>query len=440
MRRSTLGPVVCTAWPATCATESMGPGFRTQEPCAASDARLRQPSPLDLEAIRGRILLDEERGTAEDPQGDGFGPLHAVREFVLHLISVDLHPREVRVGELHLVQVHEGEALRPGPLDQADEVRLPLWNQGDLDPDREAEGPRETRGSHEGAVRGAGPEARRDVESDLVEARPCEGTDLVGIRRHRIQVGVERRTELRLQEADVPARPFDRVEGVASRNPRAGGADGPGLLEDVLVPRDALLVREDDVLIHLLVRDGAVETMEGTDARDEEDHLGPVRALPASDREAAAGESSEGPLLEAHGSTNRRRGINIPHHEGGGANQRPQEENVPLSGGMSRLNEAFDPGPPPGEFLLRVPVVDGHPAQEIGPGGLRVRATDVVLLPLRPSVRPLVMPEVEVPPSVEVTNTSAASDLHFIPLSRGMPQRAFSVSGGGMRKCREGAS
>src|SRR5205807_2425189 len=69
----------------------------------------------------------------------------------------------------------------------------------------------------------------------------------------------------------------------------------------------------------LLVRDGTVETMEGTDARDEEDHLRPVRALPASDREAAAGESSERPLLETHASTNRRRGINIPHHEGGGS-------------------------------------------------------------------------------------------------------------------------
>src|SRR6266566_6323122 len=79
-------------------------------------------------------------------------------------------------------------------------------------------------------------------------------------------------------------------------------------------------------------------------------------------------------------------------------------------------------GRPPREFLLRLPVVDGHPAQEIGPGGLRVHATDVVLLPLRPSVRPLVMPEVEVPPSVEVANTSAASDFHFIPLSRGMPR------------------
>src|SRR5437762_4297315 len=86
MRRSTLGPVVWTAWPATSATASMGPGFRTQEPCVASDARLRQPSPLDLEAVRGRILLDEERGTTEarrdrlqDPRRD-LEPLPGVVE------------------------------------------------------------------------------------------------------------------------------------------------------------------------------------------------------------------------------------------------------------------------------------------------------------------------------------------------------------------------
>jgi len=53
--------------------------------------------------------------------------------------------------------------------------------------------------------------------------------------------------------------------------------------------------------------------MEGADPRDEEDHLRPIGALPASDRKTAPGESSEGPFLESHGSTNRRRGINIPH-------------------------------------------------------------------------------------------------------------------------------
>src|SRR5207247_10996232 len=96
---------------------------------------------------------------------------------------------------------------------------------------------------------------------------------------------------------------------------------------------------------------------------------------------------------------------------------------------MSRLNEAFDPGPPPREFLLRLPVVDGHPAQEIGPGGLRVHATDVVFLPLRPSVRPLVVPEVEVPPSVEVANAAPHPISTLIPLSRGMARGDFSVPG-----------
>src|SRR5207302_3179016 len=99
-----------------------------------------------------------------------------------------------------------------------------------------------------------------------------------------------------------------------------------------------------------------------------------------------------------------------PPRRRGGADQGRREENVPLSGGMSRLNEPFDPGPPPREFLLRLPVVDGHPAQEIGPAGLRVHAPDVVLVPLRPSVRALGVSEVEFPPPLEVANTSSASD------------------------------
>src|SRR5207244_6558056 len=86
----------------------------------------------------------------------------------------------------------------------------------------------------------------------------------------------------------------------------------------VSVSRSTLHVAAECVVVHLLVRDGTVETMEGKDGRDEEDHPGPVRALAATDGKAAAGESSQGPLLEAHASTNRRRGINIPHHEGGG--------------------------------------------------------------------------------------------------------------------------
>src|SRR2546430_16769303 len=65
MRRSTHGHGAFTAWPATSATARRAPGSRTRTDCAVRDARLRQPGPLDLEAVRGRILLDEERGTAE---------------------------------------------------------------------------------------------------------------------------------------------------------------------------------------------------------------------------------------------------------------------------------------------------------------------------------------------------------------------------------------
>src|SRR2546430_17046330 len=92
---------------------------------------------------------------------------------------MDFHPREVRIGEFHLVQVYEGESFRPGPIDDPYEVRLPLGDQRDLDAHREAEGAGESRRGHEGAVRGARPEARRDMEPDLVEARVREHADLV---------------------------------------------------------------------------------------------------------------------------------------------------------------------------------------------------------------------------------------------------------------------
>src|SRR2546425_6057607 len=111
---------------------------------------------------------------------------------------------------------------------------------------------------------------------------------------------VEGRAELTLQELDVVARPLDRVEGVAARDSGARRPDCSGFLQDVFVPRDALLVREDDVLVHLLVRDGAVEAVERADARDKEDHLRSVRALTATDRKLAAGEPTEGALFEAH--------------------------------------------------------------------------------------------------------------------------------------------
>src|SRR5205823_12883988 len=130
-------------------------------------------------------------------------------------------------------------------------------------PDRQAEGPGEARRRHKGAVRRPGPQARGNVEPDLVEARISKGPDLLCIRGHRVQVRVERRAELPLQEADVAARPLDRVEGIATGNPRAGRADCTGLFEDVFVSGDALLVREDDVMVHLLVGDGAVKAVEG---------------------------------------------------------------------------------------------------------------------------------------------------------------------------------
>src|SRR5947199_5899601 len=379
--------------------------------CAARGVRLRKPSPLDLEAVRGRILLDEERGPvklrrelvedprrdlealpravhaheirgdvvgprevshqrlqlgafdgsleegsvlrddvprtrdvlsssldarpelpailvaaraivdgrlpfpSEDPKGDRVGAFDAVREFVLHRVPVDLHPREVRLGELHLVQVHEGEALGPGPLDQPDQVGLALRDQRHLKSDGQAEGPCETRRPDEGTAGSPGPEAGRHMESDLIQAGLREPPDLVRVRRHRVEMRVELRTELALQEADVMAGALDRVERVSAGDPGAGRLDRVRFFQDVLVLRDALFVREHDVLVHLLVGDGTVEAVEGADARDEEDHLRAVRALAAADRKGTAGESAKGSLLKAHASTKGRCGIKIPHHE-----------------------------------------------------------------------------------------------------------------------------
>src|SRR3989454_8453799 len=73
-------------WPATCATGRRAPGSCTTADCVVPDVRLGKASPLDLEAVRGRILLDEERGTAEarrdrleDPRRD-LEPLPSVVE------------------------------------------------------------------------------------------------------------------------------------------------------------------------------------------------------------------------------------------------------------------------------------------------------------------------------------------------------------------------
>src|SRR5437016_1786082 len=398
-------------WRAGCAAVPRDRGDRPGMVCAARGVRLRKPSPLDLEAIRGRILLDEERRpvklrrelledprrdlealpravhaheirgdvvglrevphqrlqigafddsleegsvlrddvpwmrdvlrasfdagpelpavlvaaraivdgrlptSLEDPKGDRVGSLDAVRKFVFHLVSVDLHPREVGLGELHLVQVHEREALGSRPLDQPDEVGLALREQRHLKSDGQAEGPRETRRPDEGTAGSPGPEAGRHMESDLIQACFREPPDLVRVRRHRVEMRVELRTELALQEADVMAGALDRVERVSAGDPGAGRLDRVRFFQDVLVLRDALFVREHDVLVHLLVGHGTVEAVEGADARDEEDHLRAIRALAAADRKGTAGESAEGSLLKAHGSTKGRCGIKIPHRE-----------------------------------------------------------------------------------------------------------------------------
>src|SRR3989449_1665569 len=274
------------------------------------DARAELPTVL----VAARAIVDGRLpASLENPKSDCVGAFHAVRKFVLHLIPMDLHPREVGLGELHLVQVHEGEALGPGPLDQPDEVSLALRDQRHLNPDRQAERPRETRSPDEGTAGGPGPEAGRYMQADFIQAGVREPPDLVRVRRHRVEMRVEPRPELVLQEANVMAGALDRVEGGSAGDSGAGRLDRVGFLQDGLVPRDALLVRRHDVLVHFLVGDGTVEAVEGTDARDEEDHLRAVRALAAADWKGTAGESAEGSLLKAHVSTKGRCGIKIPY-------------------------------------------------------------------------------------------------------------------------------
>src|SRR6266571_4484570 len=85
----------------------------------------------------------------------------------------------------------------------------------------------------------------------------------------------------------------DRLHRVAARDPRALRADRTRLREDVLVAGHAHLVREHDVLVHLLVRDRAVEAVVRAEARHEEDHLRALATQAASlgdcaDRHGAA--------------------------------------------------------------------------------------------------------------------------------------------------------
>src|SRR6266513_656621 len=107
---------------------------------------------------------------------------------------------------------------------------------------------------------------------------------------------------------------------------------------------------------------------------------------------------------------------------------------VPLSGGM-RANEGLDPRPTPGELLLRPPMVGGHSMEDVRPRLVGVHPADVVLPLLRPSVVPFVVPEVEVPPSVEIANAGAASDFHFHTSKWRYATRGLRRSRGGVRKC-----
>src|SRR5205823_11244443 len=100
-----------------------------------------------------------------------------------------------------------------------------------------------------------------------------------------------------------------------------------------------------------------------------------------------------------------------------------EERRIPLSGGIRRGDQRLDPGPRPRERPFGLPVVRSDAAEELGPASLRIDPADVLLLPNGSAVVALVVPEVEVPPTVEITDPGPATDFHFIPLSRGMPSR-----------------
>src|SRR3989454_8216738 len=104
---------------------------------------------------------------------------------------------------------------------------------------------------------------------------------------------------------------------------------------------------------------------------------------------------------------------------------------VPLSGGKSRASDhPLDAGPPARDLQLDLLVVRRHPAEKILAGLLAVHAADVVLPPEGAAVLPLVVPEVEVPPLAEHPHAGPATDLHDIPLSRGMPGHLFNLRHG----------
>jgi len=88
-------------------------------------------------------------------------------------------------------------------------------------------------------------------------------------------------------------------------------------------------------------------------------------------------------------------------------------DRIPLSGGMIRRDQPLDPSPRPRELLLRGPVIGGHPTHEIRLRFFGVNPAAVVLFPRGPTVVSLIVPEVEVTPSVELPNPGPAADFHF---------------------------
>src|SRR5207253_8989947 len=105
---------------------------------------------------------------------------------------------------------------------------------------------------------------------------------------------------------------------------------------------------------------------------------------------------------------------------------------------VRRGDHRLDPSPAPRQFLLHSPVIRGHATQEVRSPLLGVDAAHVVLLPNRSSSVVLVMPEIEVPSTVEIPDASPTANFHFIPLSRGMLLPWMAFSGRGPRKCSVG--
>src|SRR5437762_3047482 len=123
------------AWRATLAEARKALGVCTVAACDADDARLREPSPLHLEAVRGRILLDEERGPPEDrgellqdPRRDleALPRVVDAHEVLRHpMADLEIAHQRFQIGSLE-DPLHEGPVLRhdvPGPRDI---LRAPL--------------------------------------------------------------------------------------------------------------------------------------------------------------------------------------------------------------------------------------------------------------------------------------------------------------------------